>query len=119
MTAIALKVLSWVLPILLGPLVYLGARELLNVSERIDDLPPTAKRIAVVIFGTLVSAVFGVLGVTAPQECLALAAHGISSVAEFTKPCAEALVTKAPVQGVVAALTAMVIHQIKKSNPRS
>lgn len=115
MKHIGIAVLGWVLPIILGPLVYVVARQLLNVSNKVDDLPPSVKRLAVVFFGTAISAALGLLGLTAPDTCLAL----ISEAAASAKDCATALGAKIPVQGVVSAIVAMLIHEIKKSSPRS
>lgn len=104
------SVLGWVLPILLGPLVYVVMRELLNISHRIDDLPPAFKRILVTIAGTGLA--FGVeaLGVSLPSECEAIR-DGISEA------CEAALTGKPFIKGVTAAVVAMVLHALKKSRP--
>lgn len=112
---IVTKILEWVLPLLIGPLVYAGARELLNLSATIDDAPAFAKRIFVVLFATLVSAGFAALGLTVPPEC-SLLLHGGT---EVTQACAVALTQKVPVQGVTAGIVAMIIHAVKKQQPRS
>lgn len=104
------SVLGWVLPILLGPLVYVAMRELLNVSRRVDDLPPAAKRLLVTVAGTAFA--FGVeaLGVSLPSECEQIR-DGIS------KACETALLGKPFIKGVTAAAVAMVLHALKKSRP--
>lgn len=113
-SAIVLKVLGWVLPIVLGPLVYVVAREVLNVARRVDDLPPTAKRIVVGIIGTALSAGATATGIAIPTECVALV-QGI----DFTEACSAALTGKTVVSGLTASIVAIVIHSVKKSNPRS
>lgn len=112
-TAIVLKVLGWVLPILLGPLVYALGREILNISQRVDDLPAFAKRIVVGLIGVAMTAAFAAAGVALPTECVASFAGS-----DFTDACATALTGKTTVQGVTAALAAMILHALKKSNPR-
>lgn len=119
MEFIGLKVLGWVLPIVLGPVVYVVARELLNLTEKIDDLPAPLKRVAVMFIGTLMSAAFGALSIAMPEACAAIARDVLTPVDEALSVCARALTEKVPVQGVTAALVAMVIHKIKKSNPRT
>lgn len=110
MTTIAITVLGWVLPILLAPLVYFVARELLNVNLAIDNLPPIVKRLAVVALGTLIVAALSAAGVIVPTECVGLPN-------EFTAECAKALNAPVIVKGVTAALAAFVIHAIKKQKP--
>ena len=117
-SAIVIKVLSWVLPVLLGPIVYYASRELLNVSRRIDDLPPSLKRVVVTLLGMIVSASLGVLGIAAPAECAALLDPAQNAAAGIGQACANALGAKVPLQGIVAALTAMLIHRIKKQRPQ-
>lgn len=118
MHTIYMKMLEWVLPVVLGPIVYYVAREILNASTRIDDLPAPIKRVAVVLIGGVVTAVFGALHLVAPEACVALtdsatvASHAVGA-------CAAALGEKVPVQGVTAAIVAMIVHNIKKQNPRS
>lgn len=116
MRGIGITVIGWVLPIVLGPLVYAIARSTLNVSNRIDDLPPAIKRLAVVAFGTAVVAIFSALGVTAPETCVAIGNGTVAGV-DAAQACAVALASKVPVQGVVAALVAMTIHAVKKEKP--
>lgn len=111
MTRFLFPILGWVLPIVLAPLVYIVMREILNAHRKIDDLPPIAKRIAVVGGGTLLVATFNVLGVALPVECY------VSDTFAFTESCAKALNTPTVVRGVTAALAAMAIHAIKKSRP--
>ncbi len=111
---IGMKVLGWVAPLVIGPIVYFASRELLNAAVWIDDLPPAFKRVAVVLVGTIICAVLGVLGVSAPAECSAL-----SNAVGDAQACAIALTQKVPLQGVTSALVAFVIHAIKKSNPRT
>ena len=113
MNPIVQTVLGWVLPVVLGPLVYFAARELLNVSRRIDDLPPLVKRFAVVALGTLVAAGLHVLGGAVPLECVTLA-EGVLS-----PECATALNAPTVVRGVTAGLVAMILHYLKKSRPNA
>ncbi len=113
------KVLGWVLPVVLGPLVYYVARYALNVSTAVDDLPAPIKRIAVVLIGAGLSAAFAALQVALPGECAALSADVAAATSGAVHSCVAALGTKAPVEGVVAALVAFVIHAIKKQNPRN
>lgn len=118
MQMLGLKLLEWVLPVLLGPLVYYVAREVLNVSRGVDNLPPAVKRVAVVAIGTLVTAVFGALKLTVPEACAALTdAATVAANSDAATACAAALSAKVPVQGVTAALVAMVVHAIKKQRP--
>ena len=112
MTHIASLVFAWILPIVLGPLVYVLARQLLNAHYTIDGLPPTAKRVIVGIVGVLLATVFQQLGVTAPPEC------SDSALPEFLKACSAALSAAPVAQGVTASLVALVLHALKKSNPR-
>jgi len=112
MNAIAMKVLGWVLPMVLGPIVYVVSRELLNLSQRVDDLPPFFKRCVVIAISVIVSAVFGALKLTAPAECI-----NISDAVGAAQACAVALSAKVPLQGVVAALVAFAIHAVKKQKP--
>jgi ammonia channel protein AmtB len=113
-SALVLKVLGWVLPVILGPIVYVVAREVLNVARRVDDLPAVAKRIVVGIIGVVMTAAFTAAGVALPTECVASFAGS-----DFTEACATALTGKTTVQGVTAALAAMILHALKKSNPRA
>lgn len=117
MNAITLKVLSWVLPMILGPIVYYAARELLNAAAWIDNLPPVFKRIAVVGVGTLLTAIFAALGVALPAECASLTEPSV--VGGVVQACGAALAGKVPVQGIAAGLTAMLIHAIKKQRPNT
>lgn len=118
MQTIYMKMLEWVLPVVLGPLVYYVAREVLNVSARVDDLPAPIKRVAVVLIGTLVTAVFGALHLVAPEACTALT-DAATVATDGVRACATALGQKVPVQGVTAAVVAMIVHAVKKENPRS
>ena len=63
-------VLGWVLPIVLGPLVYAAARYVLNANLWIDDLPSAFKRVAVVALGLLASAVLNALDIAVPDDCV-------------------------------------------------
>ena len=114
LTAFALKVLGWVLPIVLGPVVYYVAREVLNVSRRVDDLPAPLKRVAVVLIAAVVTAVFNALGIVVPEACTALTEVSANASAQA---CALALTQKVPVQAVTAAVVAMIIHAVKKQRP--
>ena len=104
------SVLGWVLPILLGPLVYVVMREVLNATRRIDDLPPAVKRILVTVAGTALA--FGVeaLGVSLPSACEDVR-NGISEA------CEAALLGKPFLKGITAAVVAMALHALKKSRP--
>jgi hypothetical protein len=110
MTNIAFTVAGWVLPIVLGPIVYLWARQLLNVTTWVDDLPPIFKRFAVVLLGTLVVAVLNALGIALPPECDTLPQ-------DVTQVCVSALSGSTIVRGVTAALVAMFLHALKKERP--
>ena len=114
MNIIAIKVLSWVLPVLLAPIVYFAAREVLNAARWIDDLPAPLKRVVVVVLGTIVSASLGVLGITAPAECVSLLDPALNAAAGAAQKCAEALGAKTLLQGVTASLGAMLMHRLKK-----
>lgn len=109
--AILTQILGWVLPIVLGPLVYAAARELLNAHRRVDDLPPLLKRLAVVALSALTVATFNVLGVALPPECYANETFTLSDA------CAQAFNAPTVVRSVTAAAVAMIIHAIKKSKP--
>lgn len=110
MTALALHVAGWVLPILLGPIVYVVMQQVLNVHRVIDDLPPVFKRGAVAAFGMLLVAVLNTLGVAVPQECVAFPADVIAD-------CAKALSGPTVVRGITAALVAFAIHAARKAQP--
>lgn len=109
---LGVRVLGWVLPVVLGPVVYLFARELLNATRRVDDLPPIAKRASVIALGLLVSALLNAVGVAVPPECFALPN-------EITSECANALNAPTVVRGISAALVAMLIHAVKKAKPNT
>ena len=106
--AIATQVLGWILPVVLGPIVYILAREVLNAHRKIDDLPPAFKRVAVVALGSLVAAVLNVLEIAPPPECVSDAA---------TEACAQALNVPTVVRGATASAVAMILHALKKSRP--
>lgn len=110
MTSLIYSILGWVLPIVLGPLVYIVAGEVLNAHRRIDDLPPVFKRIAVVGLGTLIVAVLSALGIALPPECASLPQ-------EVTEACAKVLSEPTVVRGVAAALVAMLLHKLRKAKP--
>lgn len=101
---VILKVIGWVLPVVLGPIVYVLADNALNISKSVDDLPPALKRLAVVIMGTVLAAAFSALGLALPPECQAA----------YDEVCARALGTPSVVQGVVAGLVAMAMHYLRK-----
>lgn len=109
MNAIVLQIIGWVLPIVLGPLVYVAARYALNANAFVDELPPLFKRVAVVALGTLTVAVLNVLGVAVPTEC--------ATPTETFTDCAATLNTPTVVRGVTAGVVAMVLHALKKSRP--
>lgn len=119
MQAIGLKVLEWVLPMVLGPLVYYAARELLNLSAKVDDLPPVLKRVAVVGIGIVITGVFNVLNIVAPEQCVALTGTATAAGTDALHACAVALTQKVPVQGVTSGLVAILIHALKKQSPRN
>lgn len=103
-------VLGWVLPVVVAPIVYFVARELLNIANRVDDLPPFVKRVAVTAIGVTIVAIFQGLGLALPPECVALPD-------ELPASCVDAINTPGVVKGVVAALVAMLMHALKKSRP--
>lgn len=103
--AIVLKVIGWILPILLGPIVYIAAKAVLNAHDAIDRLPPIVKRIAVGALGIAVVAITQLLGVNLPAECADAA----------TRECAQAINKPEVLQGITAALVAMLLHYFKKS----
>lgn len=109
--AFALQILGWVIPIILAPVVYLLARLFLNGHRSLDNLPPWLKRAAVLAIGVAVTAALAAAGVAMPAECVAMPE-------EITDACAQALGGPNVVKGVVAALTAMFLHHLKKANPR-
>ncbi len=117
MQTITLQVLSWVLPVVLGPVVYFVARYALNASDKIDDLPASVKRIAVIGIGTAISYAFAWLHIDVPSECAALKDVSTDIMVGAVHACAAAINTKAPLQALVAAAVAMVIHEVKKSHP--
>lgn len=106
------SVLGWVLPILLGPIVYVVMREVLNVSRRLDDLSPGVKRILVTIAGTAFAFAIEALGVSLPSECEQIR-DGVSEA------CEAALLGKPFLKGISAAVVAIVIHAVKKSPPNA
>lgn len=116
MHTLYIKLLEWVLPIVLGPIVYYVAREVLNVSQRVDDLPPWAKRLAVTAISAVVTTAFGALHLTAPEACAQLA-PAADAAANAAQTCINALGDKTVVQAVTAALTAMLVHALKKERP--
>lgn len=110
MTSILYSIAGWALPILLGPIVYIVARQVLNAHYSIDALPPWVKRIAVVALGTLSAAVLSALGVAVPVECVSLPN-------EVTEACARVLSEPTVVRGLTAGVCAMIVHALKKSKP--
>lgn len=106
---IGVKILGWVLPLVLGPIVYVVARSALNAHTAIDDLPPILKRIAVGALGIAITVAAQALGVVLPPECVDAA----------SRECATALNAPAVVQGVTVALVAIIMHALKKSNPNT
>lgn len=118
MHTIYMKMLEWVLPVVLGPIVYYVAREILNVSARIDDLPAPIKRVAVFAISGVVTATFGALHLVAPEACTALT-DSATVASNAVGACAAALTQKVPVQAVTGAVVAMIVHAIKKESPRS
>lgn len=119
MKVLALQILGWALPVVLGPVVYVVARWLLNVSDKVDELPPTAKRLVVMALGTALSAGLSYLHIAIPTECAALSNVSADVMAASAHACALALNTKVPIQGLTAAAVAFVMHQIKKSHPNT
>lgn len=120
MNFIGMKVLEWVLPVVLGPIVYYVMRELLNLSAKVDDLPPIAKRFAVVLVGTVITGALSALKLASPEACVALTdAATVAAQGSTVSACVAALTAKVPLQGITAALVAMVIHAVKKQNPRA
>lgn len=117
MNALTLQVISWMLPVVLGPLVYVVARWALNVSDNVDALPTTVKRLVVMAIGTALSAGFSYLHLTLPDECATLVNVSADVYVHAVNACALALNTKIPLQGLTAAAVAFVIHAIKKSHP--
>lgn len=101
------KVAGWALPGVLGPLVYAAAKYLLNLHPQIDALPAWAKRLVVAGIGVGAAAGLTALGVAPPAECLPNAAGD----------CLTTLASTPVVQGVTAALVAMVCHALAKSPP--
>ena len=119
MTPLMLDVLRWTLPILLGPAVYAMSRDVLNLSTTIDYLPAIAKRGIVVMIGVALSALLAWLHLTTPDACAALTNVSADVMAEARHACALALNTKVPLQGLTASGVAMLMHALKKSNPRN
>lgn len=113
MTGITLHILGWVLPILLGPVVYIVARELLNVTRQVDDLPPLVKRLSVIALSALVVGAFNVLGVALPAECY------LEDSVAITTACAQAINAPSVVKAITAALVAFGMHALKKSRPNA
>lgn len=104
------KVLGWILPIILGPLVYVVARQALNVHDTVDNLPPIMKRIAVGAIGLAITVTFQALGVALPAECVTNAT---------TVDCSQAINTPAVLQGLTAAAVALFLHHLKKAKPNT
>jgi hypothetical protein len=117
MNPIALQALRWILPVVLGPIVYKLGRYALNVSDKIDCLPATVKRLAIMAIGTALSTLFTYLHLTLPAECASLVNVSADIMVGATRACAEALNLQVPLQGLTAAAVAMVIHRIKMSHP--
>lgn len=106
---IILKIAGLVLPILLGPIVYVVARQALNIHDAVDGLPPIAKRVIVTILGAAIVVAFNALGLTLPSECIS-----DPSAAE----CATALSAPAMLKGITGAVVAMIMHKFLKADPR-
>ena len=105
---LVLKVLGWVLPILLGPIVYVAANIVLNLTRKIDDLPAIAKQFVVTLIGTAAVGALSALGIAVPPECVALPN-------EITDACIGVLTGSMVIKGGAAAVTAFVIHAARKS----
>jgi ABC-type Co2+ transport system permease subunit len=117
--ALASQVLQWVLPVILGPVVYYIARWALNASDAIDNLPAVVKRAAVVAIGGALTTTLAYLHVDIPSECAALANAGADIMTGAVHACALALNTKVPLQALTAAAVAFVIHSLKKQRPNA
>lgn len=117
MNVLTAQVLKWVLPMILGPVVYYLGRYLLNLSNAIDDLPPAVKRIAIVAIAGALTSGLAWLHIDVPSECQALVNVSADIMAGAAHACAAALNTKVPLQALTAAAVAFVIHEIKKQKP--
>lgn len=111
MVNIGLTVVGWVLPILLGPIVYFAGQALLNGSQKIDDLPPAFKRIAIVVLSSVLVAIFNAAGVTVPVEC-----QGTEVVVDA---CVKAINAPAVLKALTAAAVAFLMHFLKKQRPNA
>lgn len=111
------KALPLLLKVLVGPLVYVLGRLILNGWRSLDDMPPIAKRVIVFILAMMVSAFFQVTGRTLPLECAGVA------FGELTDGCVTLLSSagflNTTLTAVIGAGLAYLMHAMKKSDPRS
>lgn len=106
MTWIQAKAFDFVLPMLLGPLVYVLFKQLKNLSTWIDAQNPLIKRSLVVAVAILVTAASNLLG--QPISCDVNATEVSECLGQLTPEVLKA---------ILASGTAMLLHHLKKANP--
>lgn len=97
---------NFVLPMLLGPLVYLLVRGLKNASTWIDGQNPAIKRTLVVAVAILVTAASNLVG--QPITCDTAAANAADCLNQVTPEILKA---------ILASGTAFLLHYLKKQHP--
>lgn len=120
MTAqLILRVLGFVLPIVLVPVVYASFRFVSNHVGALDALPPWAKKLSVTLLGVALTGLLDLLGVGLPIACGELVANG-----ELTAACLDALQqgdwqknVATTLAGAFVGLGAIGLHWLKKQPP--
>lgn len=100
------KAFSFVIPMLLGPVVYLCVKGLKGASGWIDRQGPALKRTLVVAVAILVTAGANLAG--QPISCDTAAVNSADCLAQFTPEVLKA---------ILASGVAMLLHYLKKSPP--
>ena len=102
------KAFEFVIPMLLGPLVYLIVKYLKQISWWIDSRGPAIKRTLVVAVAILVTAGANLAG--QPISCDVNAENVSDCLAQFTPEVVKAL---------LASGTAFLLHHLKKQKPNA
>jgi NAD-dependent oxidoreductase involved in siderophore biosynthesis len=94
-------VLTVLTPVVIGPLTFLAMQWLKKLSQKIDSLPSTAKRIAVMVIASTLTLLGSALGID------------FNCSTDATVNCLDTL-DKDAVKAVVSAAIAYILHVVKK-----
>lgn len=116
--ALAIRLLGWLLPLVLVPVVYVVFRWVTNHIDLLDRLPAGVKRIAVTLFGMAATTILSKIGIAMPLACEGL------WVGDLSAACLEALNEQGwqnglatAIAGVFVGLGAMGLHYLRKKPP--